>query len=333
MDIFPEEQYDKNIEEGVQGDKKNDEKNKVETKSDVAVNSCGNNNANIIHENNENPSSEEGASPETAVVEKSQEVLNGQKKYKGDSDPDNPDNSDSGDKIQEKQYQDDVSKEWYEKGDGYTCRYCYKIFKHFRSRIYHEETVHTKTKQFKCPKCNKAYTNIISLQYHITKACLQVEFKCNNCKMTFESYKQYLKHRRSESKREELSETLNCEECKKPILRSNMRRHSRDVHGNADKNTDLVKEFWYPFKCDQCKKCFKRKDNLNAHKESVHSSTTNQRITCNHCDKTFSHSLYLKSHIAIKHSHLQPIFKCKQCDKYFNKKGNLNRHINTKHNK
>ena len=329
MDILLKELCDNIVEESDECNKENDENSQVETKSDLEGESCVNDNENICHENKEDQASEEKVSPESNVVEKSQEVVKDQKEYKSESDPDNPD-SDSDGQIQEKQNKDDVSKKWYEK--ALTCRYCYKVFKNYRSRNYHQETVHTKTKQFECPKCNKAYTNPISLQYHITKACLKEAFKCKNCKMTFESYKQYMKHRRLESKREELSETINCEECKKPISRKNMRRHSRDVHGDADKNTDLVTEFCKPFKCDQCNKYFNRKDNLNVHKTSVHSSTTKQRITCNHCDKTFSHSIYLNSHIAIKHSHVQPIFKCKQCDKYFNKKGNLNRHINSKHN-
>ena len=208
MDILLKELCDKIIEKSDEGNKENDEKSQVETKSDLEADSCVNNNENVCHENKEEQSSEEKVSSETYVVDKSQEVVNDQKEYKSESDPDNPD-SDSDGQIQEKQYKDDVSKEWYEK--ALTCRYCYKVFKNYRSRNYHQETVHTKTKQFECPKCNKAYTNPISLQYHITKACLKEAFKCKNCKMTFESYKQYMKHRRSESKREELSETINCE--------------------------------------------------------------------------------------------------------------------------
>ena len=114
MDILLKELCDNIVEESDECNKENDENSQVETKSDLEAESCVNDNENICYENKEDQTSEEKVFPESNVVEKSQEVVNDQKEYKSESDPDNPD-SDSDGQIQEKQYKDDVSKEKKEK--------------------------------------------------------------------------------------------------------------------------------------------------------------------------------------------------------------------------
>ena len=112
-----------------------------------------------------------------------------------------------------------------------------------------------------------------------------------------------------------------------------MKRHHRDVHGVADKNTYAVKELKKPFECNQCGDLFTRKDNLNAHIKRKHVDSTCERFSCDHCEKTYSKMQDLNVHIRNSHAVFPLNFNCPLCDQSFNIKGNLTRHISKVHGK
>ena len=81
-----------------------------------------------------------------------------------------------------------------------------------------------------------------------------------------------------------------------------------------------------PFECDQCGKRFSLKGNLNQHKKT-HSGE--KGFKCNYCYKCFSHKGHLNEHKRI-HTGEKP-FKCNECDKRFNRKGLLKQHQQLTH--
>ena len=152
------------------------------------------------------------------------------------------------------------------------------------------------------------------------------KFECNKCKKKFDVYKEYLRHRRVESGREEPLDSVKCKFYEKIVSTKNMRRHTLIVHHHALINTDLKAELAKPFKCENCHRSFSRKDNLKTHIDSTHSGLMKTKYSCKICSETFSRSYNLKIHTASKHSTHQASFKCQICDKTFTKKGNLKQH-------
>ena len=81
-----------------------------------------------------------------------------------------------------------------------------------------------------------------------------------------------------------------------------------------------------PFECNQCGKRFSLKGNLNQH-QRTHS--VEKSFKCNYCYKCFSHKGHLNEHKII-HTGEKP-FKCNECHKCFNRKGLLKQHQQLTH--
>jgi KRAB domain-containing zinc finger protein len=204
--------------------------------------------------------------------------------------------------------------------DYVKCVHCFKMVLRNNMKR-HISNVHG----FPCSSCGKKFSNATSLNYHkVTKH--MDKFECNKCEKKFDVYKEYLRHRRVESGREEPLDSVKCKFCEEIVSTKNMRRHTRIVHRHALINTDLKAELVKPFKCEKCNRFFSRKDNLKTHIDSIHSGLMKTKYSCKICSETFSRSYNLKIHIACKHSSHQASFKCQICDKTFTKKGNLKQH-------
>ena len=79
-------------------------------------------------------------------------------------------------------------------------------------------------------------------------------------------------------------------------------------------NTNTFNNQHLPFKCNQCEKQFKRRENLKSHIK-LHASTAPK---CQYCGKQFSRKSNLRQHILI-HTNERP-FKCNYCNKAFRQK-------------
>ena len=88
------------------------------------------------------------------------------------------------------------------------------------------------------------------------------------------------------------------------------------------------KKRYHSKECPDCKKTFSRKDNMTAHRLSVHSSNGPE---CPDCGKKFSRESNLRAHRLTAHSSNPPTFKCDTCGKSFTQKQNLNRHVEEVH--
>ena len=90
-----------------------------------------------------------------------------------------------------------------------------------------------------------------------------------------------------------------------------------------------------PFKCEECGKIFKFRENLkrhvrndNAHKRKL----SKAELTCQYCNKEFDFISRLKLHLKDKHENRRD-FACTQCHKAFNREKILKDHIRTVHEK
>ena len=87
-------------------------------------------------------------------------------------------------------------------------------------------------------------------------------------------------------------------------------------------------------RCEQCGKCFTRKDNLNKHIKKIHKGRKNHE--CEHCGKCFRLKTNLSKHCAATHAFEEKNNKsqdnrCEECGKCFTRIDNLNKHIKKFH--
>ena len=79
------------------------------------------------------------------------------------------------------------------------------------------------------------------------------------------------------------------------------------------------------FKCDNCDKCFARKDVLERHKGTVHEGK--KPFKCSICNTGFSRKDFLTRHISTLHG---KIF-CEICKATFTQRASLKRHASSVH--
>lgn len=85
------------------------------------------------------------------------------------------------------------------------------------------------------------------------------------------------------------------------------------------------------FTCNFCGKLFKRKTHVNAHVGAVHrksnSETSESKVNCNYCTRSYSCLRNLNRHKREKHAAVTPIFICDYCGHETNRKCKLGIHI------
>ena len=118
-----------------------------------------------------------------------------------------------------------------------------------------------------------------------------------------------------------------CKLCGKKITRmNNLKRHLAEQHGMLNFKLSLDRENLIQHSCSICEKVFKRRYNLEIHKQ-VH---LDQKpvYECDLCDATFLYRKTLKKHVSRDHGD-QPELECSVCYSKFNCIWNLNRHFKT----
>ena len=184
-----------------------------------------------------------------------------------------------------------------------TCSVCLNKSSDKNARLRHESLVHAKDPQkYECQQCDKSYSNINALTYHVTKHQEDVVKPCCvQCGSQFSSSDSLAKHLEFVHHEGAKHARHECDVCGKSFtLETNLKRHDRESHFGSKFNIDYY-EGYKPlaiFECRECDMKFKRSSDLKRHTKSAHSKTTFQ---CNDCERSFSRKDSLNRHVKLKH--------------------------------
>ncbi|XP_033745884.1 zinc finger protein 880-like [Pecten maximus] len=220
-----------------------------------------------------------------------------------------------------------------------SCSYCGQVCltsSHLKRHInVHTRTdfcnLQTKDKPFECGICQKKYFNKKHLELHVVRHTQTENFSCDTCDKTFDTRYKWKRHvRRSHSERSDEKPNepkfFNCLMCSKVFrTNENLESHIKRVHDKPS-----------TFNCDICEKTFLRRDAMLNHRESH----LGQIFQCSLCDRNYSTSMTLKSHMRKKHGKTEgqkPTGRtvsdiiCQFCHRAFCNKVSLKEHIRTRH--
>ena len=221
-------------------------------------------------------------------------------------------------------------KERTEMNDNSTCAFCYKYLTDSAKRKYHERTEHTLgPKPFKCGECSQSFASQVGLNHHQRKhSVTPKKYLCETCNKLFTAEMALKRHIKSVHLN---GRKLQCDSCDKSFTRAdNLTRHFLEVHGEPSVNTQYVRQFAKPFKCDYCGSRFKRKAQLKAH-SLLHHQVDTEIFKCDICLKTFSTMTNKRRHFYTVHSKESNNYKCIFCPKSFGRKDNLSKHVKLCH--
>ncbi|XP_069101337.1 uncharacterized protein [Argopecten irradians] len=186
-----------------------------------------------------------------------------------------------------------------------SCPYCGQVCltsSHLKRHInVHKRTdfcnLETKDKPFECGICQKRYFNKKHLELHVVRHTQTETFTCDTCDKTFDS-------------------------------RYKWRRHLRRSHFDKLENNDKTKEPTQFYTCTTCSKVFRTNENLESHVKRVHEKPTT--FTCDICNKVFLRRDAMMNH---RESHLGQIFQCPLCEKSYSTSMTMKSHMRKKHGK
>ncbi|KAI8442235.1 hypothetical protein MSG28_005811 [Choristoneura fumiferana] len=167
----------------------------------------------------------------------------------------------------------------------YACTLCDKSFTRIYGLRYHMAK-HSNLRKYLCPRCGKCFHNANGLRQHDNSHHETGQFKCGFCHKTYKS-------------------------------RQSLKEHFRVAHSN---NRKL-------FVCVTCGKSFTAKSTLMMH---IRSHNGEKKFACDHCPKTYTRASYLRAHSLIHTGQERPRpFMCqnKGCDRSFVTKNSLLVHI------
>ncbi|MDP0589741.1 MAG: C2H2-type zinc finger protein [Candidatus Endonucleobacter bathymodioli] len=174
---------------------------------------------------------------------------------------------------------------------------------------------HTKTSDFNCSACDKAFPSKYYLMRHINSHTKDGDFSCDKCSKRFHYKYALTKH--------ELSHTYNhhfkCKKCDYVCTsRYFIRRHNYNIHDiHGTKHTHI---------CQVCSKEYRYKSTLEQH---LVAHTKERNFRCYMCNNTFKSKQILLIHMNThtkEHS-----YACSLCNTEFTAKRSLQRHILNAH--
>ncbi|KAM3955254.1 uncharacterized protein ACR2FA_010859 [Aphomia sociella] len=199
-----------------------------------------------------------------------------------------------------------------------TCNVCFTKFYSKENMFEHKKICLPPPNVNTCSHCDKLFTDITSLEFHmkifhpqaqiddtnITSANINEaeNYKCKHCHRIYYSERSLKHHIKL---KHTTDEAMECQYCGK--LCSNkyyLASHMKIVHTN---------DTWS--KCDYCDKQFKSKRNIRRHIEFTHMGI--QRHKCIECETLFKEKRSLRKHVRSKHPNSASFPQCHICHKRF----------------
>lgn len=187
--------------------------------------------------------------------------------------------------------------------------------------------------EYKCGKCMKTYSSIISLNRHQAAYCnkLQQKISCDHC-----NYKTIRKsHLSSHIKSKHLPKNPRSNKCSKCgscfSWRSDLRRHSKFCGQTNELKYKLLR-----YSCEHCNYKINQKSDLVKHLQAKHLPRDLSLNKCKKCGKCYSYQAGLRHHLKTcglsEEEKLSLMsYPCNYCSYKSNKKSNLAAHTKAKH--
>ena len=254
--------------------------------------------------------------------------------------------------IQENQKTFD-STEGKENGKKVSCLKCEKRFRTKSCLLQHDQHVHQKIR-YPCKTCSKTFASKQMMKRHLSKHhnCHEgnsnqlgqkilesreenentQKVSCLKCEKRFRTKRCLLQHDRMVHQKIR----FHCQKCLKTFASKQMMKLHLSKHRKANSNqleqkeekvdsikksTDSKGPKHTKYSCDQCDKTYKRREHLQRHTTSQHTST---RHTCDQCGKQFKRKEHLKRHTITEHTNAR--YVCNQCGLQFKRTESLKEH-------
>ena len=222
------------------------------------------------------------------------------------------------------------------------CPICFKTFQRHYFRDLHMKGCHdpTGSGRLKCSKCDQTFMAKTSLKYHQDIVHSQSKqslcsLSCDICKLTFCHEQTLVRHLNSVHPQRDLK--IKCDKCEAKFSRKdNLTQHEKVVHrtyqlafGEAERQQARGDG---KYECKKCGKIFsgcKAAQSLTTH--LVKKCQDDTTFQCSQCGKPFKYKADLKYHIKVKHSDDVQSLSCNLCDFTTQYEKSLTRHKKRKH--
>ncbi|KAF7998234.1 hypothetical protein HCN44_009632 [Aphidius gifuensis] len=213
------------------------------------------------------------------------------------------------------------------------CPVCHKVVPYY-SLSKHMYT--HKEYTIKCPRCDKMFKNSSTLRQHLRIHEDQRQYRCDTCDVGFNRRDGLRLHMKVHEKGDSRSfKECSCQICLKTFKNHSLLvLHRNRVHKDAKQYT-----------CKICNRSMQAQRSLNWHMSHIHNqlilnvdqngenntdSLNDERVVCQHCNKTFKTEMILRTHIKNTHVEKSPV-KCRDCDETFTSEVRLRHHAMNVH--
>ncbi|TRY74993.1 hypothetical protein TCAL_08646 [Tigriopus californicus] len=199
-----------------------------------------------------------------------------------------------------------------------------------------------------CPMCQKVYKTLFSFKKHV-KNCKKGHFDlslctCQVCLFVANSQDALKAHMELHVEKlgDILNHPMNCPVCEKALKSSHeLNSHYQSVHDAQRAICVICKGFYKAdflhkhvrikhqskkHLCSICGKEFDQVLRLSIHLNTFHSTTTEHRVVCDQCGKTFPHKERLRQHKYFYHKYDSSKNTCEYCGKTFSNLSQLYKH-------